>query len=140
MDGGLSGLLDFLNTRVVHRFTALYRLDGPVLRNVAVHDKHKHLDALDLKVVPLKDSFCQFVLRDGLFLTPGSGEDERLKGHPYSGIVGSYVGVPVSTQGGALRGTLCHFDLVDHEVSDDEFLFLERAAGLLPLYLQSGPV
>jgi hypothetical protein len=137
-EGGLVAALSFLNARVPHRFTAVYRLDGPVLRNVAVADKHRHLDAPDLQVVPLTDSFCQFVLRDRLFLTIDSGADARLAGHPYSGIVGSYVGVPISRGKGTLDGTLCHFDMANHPISDDEFLLLARAAHLMPTFLDTG--
>jgi GAF domain-containing protein len=124
-----------LNHRVPHRFTAIYRLIGQALYNVATVDKHLHLEPLDLKVVPLKDSFCQFVLRDGLFLTRESGSDARLDGHPYSGVVGCYVGVPVRNRDGKVAGTLCHFDLESHEVSDDEYLLLDRAARLMPAFL-----
>lgn len=134
---GLAGALAVLNRRVPHRFTAVYRLVGQALHNMATADKHLHLDALDLKVVQLKDSFCQFVLRDGLFLTHDSGSDVRLGGHPYSGVVGCYAGVPVRNRDGRLGGTLCHFDLESHEVSDDEYLLLDRAARLMPAFLNS---
>ncbi|HEY8355951.1 MAG TPA: hypothetical protein VIL30_00715, partial [Ramlibacter sp.] len=119
---GLLGALQVLNARVPHRFTGVYRLDGPLLRNVALADKHLHLEPVDLRVVPFKDSFCQFALRDGLFLTCESGNDERLVGHPYSGVVGCYVGVPIARADGAMAGTLCHFDLSSHPIEDDEFL------------------
>ena len=132
---GLMGVLRFLNARVPHRFTAVYRLDHQMLVNIATFDKHLHLEALDLKAVPLNDSYCQFVLRDGLFLTDDSGQDARLEGHPYAGIVGSYIGVPISRKAGSLHGTLCHFDLASHPISDEEFLLLERAALLLPAFI-----
>jgi len=129
---GLLGALRYLNTRVPHRFTGVYRLDGPMMRMVSLADKHLHLDPLDLKLVPLKDSFCQFTLRDSLFVTPNTGTDERLVGHPYSGVLNSYIGVPVASGPGKLLGTLCHFDFDAHPVSDDEFLLLERVGHLLP--------
>lgn len=133
---GLAGALHVLNHRVTHRFTGVYRLDGAMMRNVALVDKHMHLEPVDLKVVPLKDSFCQFVLRDTVFVTSDSGGDDRLESHPYAGVVGSYVGVPVSSKPGRLDGTLCHFDLEKHPVADDEFLLLEHAARLLPPFLR----
>lgn len=128
---GLEGALGVLNRRVPHRFTAVYRLVGRALHNVATVDKHLHLDPLDLKVVPLEDSFCQFVLRDGLFLTQASGGDARLEGHPYRGVVNCYVGVPIPDAQGRLAGTLCHFDLQDHAIDDDEYLLLDRVARLM---------
>ena len=132
---GLSGALAVLNRRVPHRFTAVYRRVGQALHNVATADKHLHLDALDLRIVPVKDSFCQFVLRDGLFLTHESGTDVRLSGHPYKGVMGCYVGVPVRGHDDKLAGTLCHFDLESFEVDDEEYLLLDRAARLLPDFL-----
>lgn len=132
---GLMGVLRALNARVPHRFTAVYRLEQHLLVNVGTCDKHMHLEALDLKAVPLKDSYCQFVLRDGLFLTDDSGQDARLKGHPYAGVVGSYIGVPISRTPDSLEGTLCHFDLACQPISDEEYLLLERSAQLLPAFL-----
>lgn len=132
---GLQGALGVLNARVPHRFTAVYRRVGHSMHNLATFDKHRHLDALDLATVPVKDSFCQFVLRDGLFLTEQSGGDDRLQGHPYAGVVRSYLGVPVHDRAGKLAGTLCHFDLEAHEVGDDEYLLLDRVARLLPAFL-----
>ena len=132
---GVPGLMKFLNARVPHRFTAAYRLDGDMLRNVAVADKHLHLEPLDLRTVPLHSSFCQFVLRDSVFVTCESASDERLKGHAYQGVMNAYVGVPIASRPGALEGTLCHFDLASHPIADDEFLLLERCAALLPAFL-----
>ncbi|RYY99498.1 MAG: hypothetical protein EOO24_17325 [Comamonadaceae bacterium] len=131
---GLHGALKLLNARVPHRFTAVYRLEGNLLRSVDTVDKHLHLDPLDLRAVPLKDSFCQFVLRDGLFLTQDSGRDPRLAGHPYGGVMQCYAGVPI-TRDGAMAGSLCHFDLVNHEVADEDYLLLSHAARLMPAFL-----
>lgn len=132
---GLAGGLRFLNARVPHRFTAVYRLQEKTLRNVALIDKQESADTLMLHEVPLAESFCQFVLEAGLFLTPDSGQDPRLSGHPYSGVVGSYAGLPVVSDEPKFFGTLCHFDHARHEISDEEFLFLERVARLLPPFL-----
>jgi GAF domain-containing protein len=135
-DKGLEGVLGFLNRRVPHRFTAVYRLEGgAVLRCVAVVDKHLHLEPMDLKTVPLKDSYCQFVLRDSLFITEKSGGDARLSGHVYAGVVNSYAGTGIRNASGALAGTLCHFDLGALPVTDDEVRLLEAVAGLLSAYL-----
>jgi len=137
VERGLPGVLEFLNQRIPYRFTALYRLEpGHVLHNVAVFDKHNHLDPLALRVVPLKESFCQFVLRDGVFLTETSGSDPRLAGHPYAGVVRSYVGVPVE-KGDELRGSLCHFDIEDQRLPDHEYLLMSAVAFLLPRFLDA---
>lgn len=132
---GLIAGLEILNRRVPHRFTAIYRLADGVMHNVALVDKEKSVDAFELQAVPLTDSFCNFVLKDGFFITTQSGTDPRLEGHPYSGIVGSYVGVPIPDANGELNGTLCHFDFKDYPISDAEFRLLERLAQTLSPHL-----
>lgn len=134
LSGGLSAGLDQLNQRVRHRFTAVYRLDGDTLRNVAIIDKLGEVIPEHLLAVPLGSSFCQFVLRDGVFTVDGS-YDPRLVGHPYKGIVNAYVGLPLMKAGGELLGTVCHFDLDPLELSDSEFQFMENVALELPPYL-----
>ncbi len=131
---GLHAGLKFLNERVPHRFTAVYRLDELMLRMVDMVDKDG-LNDLKLEAVPLGDSFCQFALRDGSFLTAGSGSDSRLDGHPYQGVVESYVGLPLTRADGELFGTFCHFDLAGRPVADDEYAFLAQVAAVLPRYL-----
>jgi hypothetical protein len=132
---GIGRALELLNQRVPHRFTAVYELRDNVLHNVALVDKESGAEAFSLAAVPLKDSFCQFVLRDGSFATASSANDERLAGHPYCGVVGSYVGVPVPRTGGGLYGTLCHFDFATYAIPDEEFFLLGRVAQLVAPYL-----
>lgn len=132
-DGRVAGLA-FLNKRVDHRFTAIYRLDKALMKNVALVDK-EGLGLPDLQEVPLGNSFCQFALRDGRFLTSESGKDARLDGHPYQGVVGSYVGLPLLGNDGQLWGTFCHFDIASQSLQDEEFDFLQKAARMLPRYL-----
>jgi GAF domain-containing protein len=88
-----------------------------------------------LKVVPFEHSFCQFVLRDGIFLTSDSAADRRLDGHPYQGVMVTYHGVPLLDNPGELFGTMCHFDVVSYELPDAELELLRLAARELPRYL-----
>lgn len=85
--------------------------------------------------VPLETSFCQYVLRDGQFITGDSSLDNRLDGHPYQGVMGSYVGLPLQGNADSLMGTFCHFDFENRQLPDDEFAFLQRVARLLPRYV-----
>ncbi|MES2634189.1 MAG: GAF domain-containing protein [Pseudomonadota bacterium] len=130
---GLSAALRLLNDRVPHRFTAVYQLNGELMRNIAIVDKAGKVIADDLLTVPLALSFCQFVLRDGLFRLEGNADD-RLEGHPYRGVVQSYVGVPLTLDAG-LVGTFCHFDFPPMALADEEFSFMEEVAVELPPYL-----
>jgi GAF domain-containing protein len=135
---GATDALAYLNEGVPHRYSALYRVDGQILRNVLLHDKQGEVRPEFLAAVPFESSFCQFVLRDGNFRTDDSGSDARLNGHPYQGVMVSYHGVPLVGQSGELIGTLCHFDVAQHGLSDGEFELLERAGRAFPLYLPAG--
>jgi len=131
---GLQAGLGVLNARVAHRFTAVYRLDANVLRNIAIVDKLGELVPDHLLAVPLASSFCQFVLRDGFFKRMGN-PDARLNGHPFEEAVLSYVGVPLTQDGGDLIGTFCHFDFPAISIADEEFEFMRKVAIALPRYL-----
>lgn len=119
--------LAYLNEGVPHRFSGVYRIDGDNLRNVLLHDKRNEVKPRFLEVVPMDASFCQFVVRDGLFRTSNSAKDHRLDGHPYQGVVVSYHAVPVVDLDRQLVGTLCHFDVVERSIEDSEFELLYRA-------------
>lgn len=127
--------LDFLNLRVPHRYTAVYALADGHLRNLYLYDKLGEVVPEFLQTVPFEDSFCQFVLRDGVFLTHDSGSDPRLNGHRYQGVMVTYHGVPLLDDYGQLFGTLCHFDVVSHGLSDSELQLLQLAGRTLPRYL-----
>jgi GAF domain-containing protein len=133
---GLVAALQFLNDRVPHRFTGIYRVDGQVLHNVAVIDKQQSGDIGFLMQVPLSDSFCQFVLRDGQLVTTDSGKDPRVDASPFKGVMGSYVGLPLAVVPGELFGTFCHFDFEPQPLDDSEFEFLTQAARVLPPFVK----
>lgn len=133
---GIAGGLAALNARVPHRYTALYQLDEGILRNIELFDKAGEVRPDYLAAVPVNDSFCQFVLREGEFRTCDSGQDDRLNGHPYKGAMAAYHGVPVLAGSGELFGSLCHFDTEVQALSDEEFSILEAAAKIISPYLQ----
>lgn len=134
---GAAAAIQYLNAGVAHRFTAVYQLDGDTLRNQLLCDKLGEIYPEYLAEVPLNSSFCQFVLREGVFQTVSSTTDSRLDGNPYQGVVVSYHGVPLQSATGVLWGTLCHFDMQEWMLSDAEFELLEQTAKLLPAYLVS---
>lgn len=128
--------LAYLNARVAHRYSAVYQLSGGILRNLFLFDKQGEVVPEFLQAVPLDDSFCQFVLRDGVFSTVDTAADPRLDGHKYQGTLGSYHGLPLLDNRGELFGTICHFDTERLPMADSEFELLRQAARLLPRYLQ----
>ena len=127
-EGGLSAGLLFLNRRVGHRSTALYRIIGDNLEMVELVDKLGDPETAVPAPVALLKSFCQVALKDGQLVTSDSGLDARLDGKTYQGIIKSYVGLPLSHSQGTLFGTLCHYDFSEQSIDDDEFAFLQQAA------------
>jgi len=132
---GVEAALAWLNAGVPHRFSAIYRFEGALLRNEFLVDKKDAVPPAYLLAVPFEVSFCRFALRDGAFRTDNSAVDERLLGHPYRGVVVSYHSVPVMTRYGDLWGTLSHFDTEAIRLDDGEFELLKAAAAALPAFL-----
>jgi len=129
--GGVRSSLAILNARVLHRYTAIYQLREDTLYCAYLYDKTQAVNADFLQAVPLGDSFCQFVFRDGLFLVDDSASDKRLDGHPYQGVVMAYHALPLLDNRGELYGTLCHLDLERRELPAGELEYLQKAARLI---------
>ena len=129
--------LRYLNTGVPHRYTAVYELLPNLLRNVAIFDKLGEMEPQFLLEVPFEDSFCKFVVREGLFRTIDSALDSRLDGHPYQGVVASYHGAPIVWRK-EVWGTICHFDPAEHALADAEFELLKAAASVWPKATPTG--
>ena len=134
-EGGLHAGLIFLNARVAHRCTAVYKLDSSVLTLVARVDKLDDESSSGLSDVPLTDSFCQFVVKTGPVLIVNSKNDPRVVASPYAGPVVGYVGLPLIRGPGELFGTFCHYDFCEQPMLDEEFVFLQGAARLLPGFI-----
>lgn len=132
---GVDAALEVLNLGIEHRYTAIFRLDGLILTNVHLFDKMHEARPEIFESVPLADSFCQLVLRNGTLSASDSSKDSRLDGSPYQGLVVAYHGVAIKSRDGGLWGTLCHFDMKDLGLADADFSDLQQAARVLPRYL-----
>jgi CheY-like chemotaxis protein/anti-sigma regulatory factor (Ser/Thr protein kinase) len=125
---GITAALRILNARSAHRFTAVYRLDGEILRNVAL------VDAENAQVergddVPLEASYCSLVTaRGNTFTTEDAAEDDRLRQHPARDVVRSYCGTVLRDAEGRPMGTLCHFDPSPCDIPVSEIPLLEALA------------
>ena len=128
---GLHTALKFLNQRVTHRFTVVYRLDKNNLEIVNLIDKLDDAATAPASPVPFSHSFCEVAVQEGSIITCNSALDKRLDAKPQQGIITSYVGLPLMHSEGGLYGTLCHIDYDHHVISDDEFAFLQQAAQLM---------
>lgn len=129
---GVHGALRFLNQRSPHRFTGIYRLDPPLLRNVFLFDRENPgLQAGS--DAPLRETYCSITgTAASPFHTDDAQEDSRLQAHPARDSTLSYCGVPLwDPSSGAAVGTLCHFDLVPRPVPVEEIRVLEAAAPLI---------
>ena len=129
--GDMHGVLAHLNARTAHRYTGLYRFDGPVLRNVALVDR----DDLSVRAgadAPMRETYCGIVGEtEAPFATPDAGADPRVADHPARASVVSYCGALVRDARGRAVGTLCHFDVVPRPVPAAEIPVLEAVAPLM---------
>lgn len=125
---GAHGALRFLNARAPHRFTGVYRLDPPTLRNVLLYDRQNpRLEAgAD---APLRETYCSISGGQAVpFSTADAAQDPRLAQHPARDSTLSYCGVPLLDASGEAVGTLCHFDLVPRPIPEAEIQVLRAAA------------
>lgn len=132
---GMHSALDFLNQRVSHRFTAVYHLDKDALQIVELIDKLGDATTAPSSRVSFSQSFCEIAVQESSLVTSDSALDRKLDGRPNQGVLSSYVGLPLMLPGGVLFGTLCHYDYDEQMINDDEFVFLQNAASILPKYL-----
>lgn len=138
LSGGIQRALEVLSARVPHRYTAVYRFNGQTLNNEVFIDKEGGPIALCLLNVDLGHSFCQYVLRDGFFLTDNTAADHRLDGHVGQGRMLSYHGVPLLDAEGKPFASLCHFDTVIRSLSVREFEYMKKAAAILSGFMLAG--
>lgn len=132
---GLPGALEFLNRRVPHRYTAVYRFDGSVVCNLGIHDRLGELQS-PLPPTPAETTLCQYVTPQQAFVSENVLEDPRLTNHYQRGLINAYVGLPLSRGPRHLYGTLCQMDPETQKLSDSEYRFLEMVAPLLLDYLE----
>lgn len=131
---GLPGGLSFLNAQVPHRFTAVYRFAGLIVKNVCLHDALGRKRPSFLSAMPRSKSLAQFVAPGVPFRTNDSSRDPRLEGHAYEEILFSYHGTALVAPNARLWGVLCHFDLAPLPLSDPVFQALEAAAPIVAAF------
>lgn len=128
---GIRAALIFLNHLTDHRFTALYRFDRHMLKNLYFYDR-ENPEELSTDEIPVMASYCVFV-RDlrKKFITPNAPLDERVTDHPKQQQVQSYCGVPLVNRFGEMFGTICHFNLQPMEFNNANVDLMEIMSGLL---------
>ncbi len=132
---GLHEALRFLNSRTAYRFTAIYRFDGDMLRNMHLFDAELP-DVRRGDDASMSHTYCSIVEQTQRpFTTDDASKDERLQSHPARNEVASYCGVLLRDSNGKPFGTLCHFDGVACDVPTAELPLMEAAARLVALEL-----
>ena len=132
---GIAPALALLNERTSYRFTAIYKLNGDVMRAAHAFDRDSEYRTW-LKVVPLGKSFCQYALEHGEFVTSHASEDQRLTNRPYAGMVESYYGRLLTRGCGTPYGTFIHFDLESRSIPTEEIRFLREVIPQFIDYLE----
>jgi GAF domain-containing protein len=128
---GVRACLMFLNGLTSHRFTALYRFDDKILKNLFFFDR-ENPDHVSSPEVPVLSSYCVFVRDSGrMFCVDDSQQDARTIGHPKRLEIRAYIGVPLLDDDGKMFGTICHFDVDPRPVNPEDVELMEQLAGVL---------
>ena len=126
---GMRGALALLNARTRFRFTGVYRLEPPMLRNVHLYDRENPSLNVSGDINTLRETYCSIVAASSApFDTADATVDSRLADHPARATVVSYLGVPIRSAEGRVWGTLCHFDARRRLIPLEEVPVLEWVA------------
>lgn len=135
---GIHGALQFLNARTRYRFTGLYRVEAPFLRNMHLFDRENPTVDCSGAVSRLDETYCSITSRTSApFATADAVRDERLREHAARESVLCYAGVPVRLPSGTTWGTLCHFDLRPRLMAPGEIAVLESVMPVVAEWLST---
>lgn len=128
----LHAALTYLNSRTPHRFTAIYKYDGEVLRNLCLVDKYDPEVKLGVNAL-LVNTYCSRLSTQLSLNMLAHIPNDYPK---VAGFVEAYGGVLISDENGNPFGSLCHFDSKRCEVNRNDMPLLKQAAPLIYKYLQ----
>ena len=135
-EGGIIDALRFLNQRTRYRYTGVYHVDPPLLRNIYLFDRENPTLNLSGEVKPLYETYCGIVRQTNSTVRfVNALENAHLEAHPAREMVLSYCGVPIRSEDGLTSGTLCHYDGRPRLLSAQETQILEGAASLFARWL-----
>jgi len=134
--GGLEASLDFLNTRTDYRFTFIYKSEPPHARRVMVHDRELlYIPSRDL--VPIAQTFFEFMLTEPVFATADGVADERSCLHPARTHFRGFCGIQLLYADGRHFGWLAHASPGPVLVPAGEIDFLHLVAPVLMQVLET---
>ena len=129
--GGIMAALQYLNSRIEHRFTAIYKFQGPTQRAVFLYDKLDH-PGTRFNAIATSESLGRFITVSEPFGVTDSATDEFMQAHGHRSLVTSFYGISLSPSDTRPTGSLCHFDLKPQSLpSPVERDFMNRARSLL---------
>lgn len=130
--------LALLNARTRFRFTGVFHVDPPYLRNILLFDRENPSLNVSGGGQALDIGFCGVTCATNApFSTSDARRDQRLATHPARTSMLSYAGVPIRAVGGRAWGTLCHYDGRPRLVPVGELALLENIALLFTGWLQA---
>lgn len=133
--GGIMAALKYLNSRIEHRYTAIYKFQGSMQRAVFLFDKLGH-PGNRFNAIATSESLGRFITLSEPFGVTDSATDAFLNENGHRSLVTSFYGVPLSPANTRPTGSLCHFDLKPQSLpSPVERDFLNRAKSLLLIRL-----
>ena len=122
----IEGALRYLIGRTRFRFTGIFQVEPPVLRNVRLIDRENPTLNISGAVSTLDIGYCGVACATNTpFVISDAREDHRLASHPARESMISYAGVPIRMSSGVTWGTLCHFDVRPRLLSPSEIPILE---------------
>ena len=128
---GIMGALKYLNSRIDHRFTAIYKFQGSMQRAVFLYDKLGH-PGNRFNAIATSESLGRFITVSEPFGVTDSASDAFLNENGHRSVVTSFYGVALSQAHTKPTGSLCHFDVKPQSLPTPvERDFLNRARNLL---------
>lgn len=122
---GLWSAMRWVNAQVPYRFTAIFRFDGDMLRNVYLVDK-LNPEITSCADQPIADSYCIYIRRASkTFSVEQALTDVRVADHPKRQSYQCYYGIPLFDRENRMLGTVCHFDTEPIRVTETVVSTLE---------------
>ena len=123
---GIEAALRYLNARTRCRYTGIYRVDPPVLRNIRLFDRENPTLNVSGGVSSTDMGYCGIACATMMpFSASNARRDPRLTVHRARNSMLCYAGAPIRTTAGRGWGTVCHFDSRPRIVPDRELAILK---------------
>lgn len=134
---GIHAALAYLNARTRCRFTGVYQVDPPLLRNVHLFDRENPDLNIAGEVSSLDIGYCGIVCETGApFTTSDAQHDPRLRAHAARDSMLAYAGAPIRMPDGRAWGTVCHFDLRPRIIVPEELSVLVTVTPLFATWVR----